>query len=71
MIDFVQLSSGVAMTKRIGLDSLADRGNGQNAQLSIQQVVFHAAKPLALVTLPKLDYVMRRFLLNQVSQRHR
>jgi hypothetical protein len=46
MIDFVQLSSGVAMAKRIGLDSLVDRGNGQNAQLSIQQVVFHAAKTL-------------------------
>ena len=62
MIDFAQLSSGVAMTKRIGLDSLADRGN------DFSSTCLHAAEPLALVRYLSLIDVMRRILLNQVSR---
>jgi hypothetical protein len=33
------------MTKRIKLDSLADRGNDQNAHLSVKRVIFSLLNP--------------------------
>jgi hypothetical protein len=54
------------MEQRVGLDSLADRGNDPN--LTVSACFFHAAEPLALVRYLSLIDVMRRVLLNQVSR---